>query len=408
MNPGSHYFPPCGHIQCRACITEQHAREARLESPLACSICRTHLPVSKVHIHVSEMVHSSDYLTTIRNMNIFYNRSPYYAAREAFLLDRSEYQEFLTSIYRTAAVIHQPPDPNYSTFGITHDTIYGALLNCLEDRLRMCYPDLLVTELMLVFDDVLVDFMVYKPGALHHDMLSSFQTEDIPLFYRQKEDIVKGLKKVYPYLGRLEVVWEEIMRTCAAALVVKWSRRFITPCHSKHTITHMYDQNVSSEGEKAICWATAHGGFPPRRQNTPALRLSSFPGHIPTIPSHQNITTMPAPAVQTLLVLHEVNSLELALRLERAEYERARLLHAYRATSGGRSCSPSSTATASAVFSSANTAWRRGGRSQADILAIADEFFCLGVLGGEEEMEHQIPACCPQRRFCNIIFYDCE
>jgi hypothetical protein len=62
VHSGRLYFMYCGHIQCRACITEQHAHEARPEDPLACAVCRTHLLSLNTHVDISEVALSTDFL----------------------------------------------------------------------------------------------------------------------------------------------------------------------------------------------------------------------------------------------------------------------------------------------------------------------------------------------------------
>lgn len=229
VSPGTHYFLTCGHIQCRACITFQHTREARLESPLACSICRTHLPVATQHVNVPDLLRYPGWLTNNRNKNIFYERSPWYAAKEAFVLDRGEYKEFFEAVCRNATALYQPLDPMLPTFGLNHGVIFTALGNCIEDGLRMSCPELLITELMIVFDDVLFDFMVRKSSAPHHDHLESVRTGDGRLDLKLRANLVEKLKMKYLHMRLLQYVWEEIMRLVASALVEKWSERFTQP-----------------------------------------------------------------------------------------------------------------------------------------------------------------------------------
>jgi hypothetical protein len=159
-------------------------------------------------------------------MNIFDDRSPYYAASEAFPLDRREFRELLAGICENSTAVHRPPGPNDQTFGLDHYGIYTELNECLNSKLRLCCADIIFDELLIPFDDMLFEWMVVRPGAPEHHLLAGCETDDVPTNYYRKGQVVRILKSKYTYLGQMGVVWEDIMRLCAAGLVVRWSRRF--------------------------------------------------------------------------------------------------------------------------------------------------------------------------------------
>jgi hypothetical protein len=224
----------CTHFNCRACLTEHHLITQNISASITCALCNEAAgfePDEKAGAFtVDTLFRSSQYLLEIKARGILDPSSPHYAPQAPFLLDRNEARAILVACYHLA--LSQLCIPNSSknivVRGVPSNTILVVLDKLLQDGtpIRLCTPELLNTEFKIVAEDVVYDHMVRMPGAPHHMLAKYFDTEDEEADFRRLCQVVQGIGRMYPDMGRLMEVWSSVMEWVVGVLAVRWWGRF--------------------------------------------------------------------------------------------------------------------------------------------------------------------------------------
>jgi hypothetical protein len=170
--PGRCFCLPCGQIHCKACLTESHLARYPMLHPITCSICNTAASFTQTYqgpYVLNALPCSIAYFTSVRDMDILNSNSPNYAAGDACIVDSNEYRAVLSFIY------HFTPHPAEGVvpFNLPSSTIFRILSNYLGNGLRVITPELLETELKIVFDN-----LVRQQDSPYRGLLPNCTTED--------------------------------------------------------------------------------------------------------------------------------------------------------------------------------------------------------------------------------------
>jgi hypothetical protein len=162
------------------------------------------------------------YLTSVRDMDILNNNSPNYAARDACIVDRDEYRAVLSFIYHFT----QHPAEGVGSFNLPSSTVFRILSNYLDNGLRVITPELLETELKIMFHNIIFDYLVRQQGSPYYTLLPNFTTEDAKVNHERQDVIVRAVKDLHTYFRDLHKMWDGIIKWCVSVLAVKWGERF--------------------------------------------------------------------------------------------------------------------------------------------------------------------------------------
>jgi hypothetical protein len=165
---------------------------------------------------------SLDYLTTVRDMNIFDPLSVHYRARDLYIMDRAEFRAVLSFVFS----LTYRPTTERAPFNLPSPTILRILNNYGANGLVLNNSELMETEFKIVFDDVIFDFLVRQPGSQYHGLLPFLEGGDEVWKLSEQSRAVNSAKRLHGYLVDLVKSWDEMIRWSISVLAVKWWDRF--------------------------------------------------------------------------------------------------------------------------------------------------------------------------------------
>lgn len=216
---------PCGHSQCRSCLTETHFSKgpAWFRSTIYCPNCGFPAGFAPYqHVPLTEK-----YVLETASIDLLDVNSPNYAAGNRFIFEGQEARAIFIAVSRLHGEAKSGDPPN--VLDITNQQVFNTLDAHIVSNgpYRLLTPILLATELQdVVLGDLVYKSLVSRPGAPHRALAPYLNTGHNEDDWRRQTLLVKVLREKHQHLEVLMVRWESVVVRWVTILARQWWARF--------------------------------------------------------------------------------------------------------------------------------------------------------------------------------------